>query len=127
MRARHGGSQEDLSNAPGFTGFRLGGPSWESWRLAAGMTSAFRCWWHFLACLGPDYPAEMSQAAPQDLVPSDQLSASPLRQRHIDHVVQRMIVIPTGKLPGPDQISLVIDNPDRKLEQQSVGRIRRCT
>ena len=33
----------------------------------------------------------------------------------------------TGKLPGPDQVSLIIGNPDRKLEQQSVGRIRRYT
>ena len=81
----------------------------------------------FLACLGPDYPTQMCQAALQCLVPSDQLIASPLRQRNVDHVVQRMIVIPTGKLPGPDQISPVIGNPDRKLEQQSVGCVGRCT
>ncbi|MDQ4009688.1 MAG: hypothetical protein M3228_03115 [Actinomycetota bacterium] len=63
----------------------------------------------------------MRETAAQLVIGRDKRFAEPFGQRHVDHVVDRMVVVASSEVPGPMLVRWVAVQRDRQRGEE-VGR-----
>jgi len=69
------------------------------------------------ATSGPTDPVEMSEPGDQPAVSRHESMAEPLGECHVDHLVDRPVVVSPGQLPGAVPISGRVGDPHRQVCQ----------
>src|ERR1700736_3897322 len=65
----------------------------------------------------------MGEPASKRLVGCDQLRPCSLCQRHVDHVVNRMVIVSASQLPCAIQIALIVSDANWEAPEQTVGAV----
>src|ERR1700736_1955536 len=65
----------------------------------------------------------MGEPASKRLVGCDQLRPCSLCQRHVDHVVNRVVIVSASQLPCAIQIALIVSDANWEAREQPVGAV----
>src|SRR6202011_3775150 len=70
-----------------------------------------------------DDPSKMGEPASKRLVGCDQLRPCSLCPRHVDHVVNRVVIVSASQLPCEIQFSWIVSDANGEAREQPVGAV----